>query len=244
MKTVLVVEDERMTQRYYLSGLRGLVDWRVIVAESAMEAFRILEERSVQVIVTDLDMPRVSGLELIQAASAWYPDIPILVVSGVQDPILLDRALEAGALRIHAKPIRLSWLMDEIRGLGDRPPDGRTEGVSLGSMLQMLQWERSHATLTVRSGEDLGRLYVRAGELIQGSHRGVRGLKGVFSILSFAHPRVEFIRSCRVDPAIEMPLTEVLLEHSSQLDHARAGLEPEASAPTTPRTSPDPWGPA
>lgn len=218
MKTVLVVEDERMTQRTYQAGLRGLADWRVVVVETGMAALNVLESTSVNVLITDLGLPVLSGNDLIQAVTAWYPGIPILVVSGSQDPALLDAALQLGALRIHPKPLRLSWLMDEIRGMGDRPPDGRAEGIPLASMLQMLQWERGDCTLTVRSGDRLGRLYVKGGDLIQASCQGVRGLEGAMEVLDLPHPRIEFIRTCRVERAIELPLTELLMEHSLRTD--------------------------
>lgn len=225
MKTVLVVEDERMTQRTYQAGLRGLLDWKVIVVEHGMAALRVLEEQPVNVLVTDLDMPHLPGHALIQNAQTWYPAIPILVVSGIQDPASLDAAIQSGAMRIHPKPIRLSWLMDEIRGLSDRPPDGRTEGIPLASMLQMLRWERSECTLTVQSGDRLGRLYVRDGDLVQASFQGQRGLEGALAILDFPHPKVEFVRTCRVDRAIPMPIEEVLMEHSLRKDHAGLGTE-------------------
>jgi CheY-like chemotaxis protein len=221
MKTVLVVEDEHMTQRTYQAGLRGLMDWKVIVVEHGMAALRVLEETRVNVLVTDLDMPHLSGHDLIQTTRTWYPDIPILVVSGVQDSASLDAALQSGAMRIHPKPIRLSWLMDEIRGLSDRPPDGRAEGIPLASMLQMIHWERSECTLTVQSDEQLGRLYVRNGDLVQASFRGQRGLEGALAILDLPHPKLEFVRTCRVDRAIQMPIEEILMEHSLRKDHAK-----------------------
>ena len=237
MKTVLVVEDERMTQRTYQAGLRGLVDWRVVVVETAMAALDLLERTAVHVLVTDLGLPVLSGNELIQAVTAWYPGIPILVVSGSQDPATLDAALQYGALRIHPKPIRLSWLMDEIRGMGDRPPDGRAEGIPIASMLQMLQWERGDCTLTVQSGEQLGRLYVKEGELVQASCQGTRGVEGAMDILDFTHPKVEFLRTCRVEREIDLPLTELLMEHSLRRDQARM----EAEAPPYLPPDQDPW---
>jgi CheY-like chemotaxis protein len=219
MKTVLVVEDERMTQRTYQAGLRGLLDWRVVVVEHGMAALQALEERAVNVLVTDLDLPHISGHALIQTVTSWYPGIPILVVSGVQDPQSLESAIQSGALRIHPKPIRLSWLMDEIRGLGDRPPHGRAEGIPMGSILQMLHWERSECTLTVLDDESIGRLYVKDGELIQASFRGQRGLEAAMAILDFSHPKVEFVRICRVERAIHLSIEELLMEHSLRKDN-------------------------
>ncbi len=246
MKTVLVVEDERMTQRYYLSGLRGLVDWKVAMAESVAEAMQILEQGPVNVLVTDLQMPRVSGGDLIRTATMWYPGIPIIVVSAAQDPSELDQALSLGAMRIHPKPIRLSWLMDEIRGLGDRPPHGRTEGVPLSSMLQILQWERGDCTLTVRGGDQLGRLYVKEGHPIQAGFRGLRGVEAALRVLDLPDPKVEFVRACRVEAGIFIPLTELLMEHSLRRDHASMEREPLNAPPGSDPFLPpgqDPWRP-
>ena len=242
MKTVLVVEDERTTQRYYQTGLRGLMDWKVLVAGNGLEALQMLDQEPVHVVVTDLHMPGLGGVDLIRQIAEWYPSIPILVITGTPESEMVQEALTLGALRIHPKPVRLSWLMDEIRGMGERPPDGKAEGLPLASLLQMLHWERSDTTLTVLAPEGLGRLYVKEGELVQAACGTQRGLPAAFEILSFSRPVVSFMRACRVLPEIIMELAEILMEHSIQGDQAAAE---RAAATKVPETHipviQDPW---
>ncbi len=91
--TALVVDDDpsyRILMRQYLE-LAGFV---VIVASDGRQALRVLEERPVSVLVTDLIMPEIEGLELIQRVKRGFPGLRIVAVSGD------GRGPEAGYLRL------------------------------------------------------------------------------------------------------------------------------------------------
>ena len=76
----------------------------VYLASDGEEAFKIHLRQGVQVVVTDLHMPGVDGLEFIDALQALYPEVRIIVVSG-KDQDALDNARLKGAFVAFSEPV-------------------------------------------------------------------------------------------------------------------------------------------
>jgi len=210
-KTVLVVEDERATQNLCRVGLRGLAGFRILVASNGAEALEVMRVETVHVLVTDLNMPVMDGFNLIAVVGECYPQIPVLVITSMPEAEHQNVPLCLGALRILAKPVRLSLLMEEIRSAAQREPDGMVKGISLHSLLQLMEWERKNATLTVRGRGEIGLVYVKGGQLIHAAFKGMEGLEAAYQILTWERPQIEFVDTCKVHRSIDMPLAEILL---------------------------------
>lgn len=232
-RTVLLVEDEAATLRFYQAGLRGLQGFRLLTAANGAEALTLVQAQRVDVVVTDLKMPVLDGYSLIAILGERYPSLPVIVLTSVAEEGSLDRAMKLGALRVLAKPVRISELMDEIRTLAARPPQGMVHGLPLPGLLQLLNWERKTATLTVTSGKDLGYLYVRDGDVIHAACEQEEGLQAAYRILGWDLIRVEFFGACRVQPTLDLPLPELLLNAAMQRDLAEAA-NGQAGSPEAP----------
>ncbi len=224
-KCVLVVEDDRATLNLYRMGLKGLQEFKVLLAENGMKALEILQAEPVDVLVTDLSMPVMDGFKLIAVVAERYPSIPVLVMTGLPEDEHQNTPLYLGALRILHKPPRLSQLMDEIRGAAQRRPDGMVRGIALGSLLQLMNWEQKNCTMTVRCQGELGYLYVKDGELIHAALKERNPLQSAYTILNWDRPEVEFVDTCRVERTLELPVTEILLNAAMIKD--LGGLTPE-----------------
>nr|WP_320132249.1 response regulator [uncultured Holophaga sp.] len=229
MKTALLVEDEPATLHFYRAGLRGLQGWRLLGAANGREALDILRVEPVDVLVTDLQMPVLDGYGLIASVHDLYPSIPIVVLTSLPEGVACERARSLGALKVLAKPVRLSLLMEELRSLGELESEGRVRGLTVGSLLQLMSWELKSCTLTVQSGSQLGVLYVRQGQLIHAVCADCEGLEAAYRILGWSQPEVAFVEACRVQPSIELPVAEVLMNAALLQDRARLAGE-------------DPWG--
>jgi CheY-like chemotaxis protein len=103
MASVLIVEDEE-TDRMILGNIAHGMGHEVHFASDGEEALKVYEGRSIDVVVTDLQMPNVDGLELIETLQVLFPDAKIIAVSG-KGPALLAAAKEKGALVALSKPV-------------------------------------------------------------------------------------------------------------------------------------------
>ena len=224
-RTLLVVEDDRATLSLYRQGLKGLQGFRILTASDGAQALEILRAEPVNVMVTDLNMPVMDGFNLIARVSRLYPHIPIIVMTGLGESQHLNSPLQLGAIRILSKPPRLTLLMDEIKAAALFEPSGLVRGIGLNSILQLLNWESKSCTLTVKSEAGMGLLYLKRGEVIHAAYRDQEGLPAAYEILTWDRPDIEFVDTCRVDPTIDVPLTEILMNAALITDTRQPGAE-------------------
>lgn len=210
-RTLLVVEDDRATLSLYRAGLKGLQGFRILLAQDGAQALEVFRTEPVDVLVTDLNMPVMDGFNLITRVSRHYPRVPIIVMTGLDEGQHQNTPLRLGAIRILRKPPRLSQLMEEIRAAALVEPSGLIRGLGLNSILQLLHWEKKSCTLTVKSEEGMGLLYVRRGEVVHAAYRDQEGLPAAYQILAWERPDIEFVETCRVEATLDLPLTELLL---------------------------------
>ncbi len=218
-KTLLVVEDDRATLSLYRAGLKGLQGFKIIMAENGGQALEMLRQEPVHVLVTDLNMPVMDGFNLIAKVSRLYPQVPIIVMTGLDESQHLNTPLQLGAIRILTKPPRLTLLMDAIRAAAQFEPAGMVRGIGLNSILQLLNWEKKSCTLTVKSEAGMGLLYLKLGEVVHAAYRADEGLPAAYEILCWDKPDIEFVETCRVEPSIDLPLTELLMNAAMISDH-------------------------
>ena len=104
-RTVLFVDDDEPILR---SLERGLLDesYNKLFTKSSKEALEILRKEKVHVIVTDMCMPEMSGLELIRAARKVYPNIIGMVLTGYElDTELQNAAEQREIFKLISKPL-------------------------------------------------------------------------------------------------------------------------------------------
>ena len=111
--SVLLVEDDD-DNRELMAEVLTVAGFTVHSVASGQEALRTLSERTVDVVVTDLGMPGMGGLEMARAAKAIAPLIPVVVVTGwaERDDITNARGREIDAVLI--KPVDPDALMQTV----------------------------------------------------------------------------------------------------------------------------------
>jgi two-component system, cell cycle sensor histidine kinase and response regulator CckA len=118
-KTVLVVDDEEMIRELEAQVLHAQ-GYKVLAAEGAAEALRLAgETTTIHLLITDLAMPDIDGLELTRRFRALHPETPVLMVSGSLP--LVRHGIEPDLERFHflAKPFQFSELIHKVRVLLD-----------------------------------------------------------------------------------------------------------------------------
>ncbi len=112
MARVLIVDDEP-TDLVFLRSVVEASGHEVYVARDGEQAYKTYLAQSIELVVTDLDMPNVDGLELMEALLALYPEARLIAVSG-KGQTLLDEAVRTGAIMALSKPIDPDELVQGI----------------------------------------------------------------------------------------------------------------------------------
>jgi DNA-binding NtrC family response regulator len=111
---ILLVDDEKEVRTMCRRALE-LDDFRVIEAADGLEALSVIQESngSLDLVITDVTMPRLGGLELAEVLSVFRPELPVLAMTG--DPGTVERRLPT--LR---KPFSLDHLTEAARLMRSR----------------------------------------------------------------------------------------------------------------------------
>jgi two-component system chemotaxis response regulator CheY len=115
-KTILTVDDSRTMREMLLLALSD-AGYSVVQAEDGVHGLEVLETETPDVIVTDINMPRMDGFGFIEGVRRHekHRAVPILVLTTESDSEKKDRARRAGATGWIVKPFNPVKLVDAIR---------------------------------------------------------------------------------------------------------------------------------
>ena len=193
LPTILLVDDETEVLGTISEGLKATENFaEIMVAPNGRAAIDILNSTPIDVLVTDLKMPEVNGLELLVYLNNHFPGIPAVVISSYSSPAVQSRTRSSGALRLLKKPIRLDELADVLRELSD--PEGQRgviRGLSLTNFLQLISAELKTCALSVISVDNQsGTYYFENGQLLDAVCGEVSGEEAAIEMLMW--PESEF----------------------------------------------------
>ena len=103
--TVLVVDDNRDHSRA-LAKIFERAGYRVGTAGDGQEALTILADRPFDLVITDLRMPRMNGLDLLRNIRAMSPHVPVLIVTAFGEWTSYVEAMDCGCVDYLSKPVR------------------------------------------------------------------------------------------------------------------------------------------
>lgn len=113
MRRVLLVDDDANTVKA-LRTLLELDGYEVDALVSSREALQHLAAQQYDVVVTDLEMPMVHGVQVVRAAKAAWPRTRVVVVSAYAHSPAADKAVAEGADRVLGKPLDYEALLGEL----------------------------------------------------------------------------------------------------------------------------------
>ncbi len=133
-ETILLVDDEQNT-REALSIALGREGYNIIPASNGGEGMKLLEKEPVDLIITDLMMPGVSGMDLLDFARKHRPEVMVIMMTGYASVETAITAMKNGAFDYITKPIKL----DEVKIIIHQAADKRNlllENISLKKELK------------------------------------------------------------------------------------------------------------
>ncbi len=194
MDKILIAEDDRIHLKRILTILEKHKDkFKVLPAQDGHEAIEILKKEEISLLITDIQMPRVDGLQLLAYVNEHHPNLPCFVMTAYGTPQMKAR-LPLDLLRFFKKPFDIEDLALAIIDVlsGDTEHEA-LPGISLISFLFMIEMEQASCTFEVSSpGGPIGTMYFEKGILYDAQYQDLKGEKAAFELISRKNATFKF----------------------------------------------------
>src|SRR4051812_9976578 len=97
MPRILLIDDSALILELMRQALGGEHDFEVFTAAGGEEALALLATLTPDVVVCDLEMPKVSGIEVVSRIKVAFPDLPVLILTEHSEVALVVEAMRQGA---------------------------------------------------------------------------------------------------------------------------------------------------
>ncbi len=127
----LVVDDMEGMRSILTNSLNRMGMLHVLAASNGADAWRLIQCQQVDMVISDWNMPVMTGLDLLRniRASPLYYKLPVLMLTAETEPQQVRMAIEAGVSEYMVKPFQVGALEAKIRRIADRP---RLRGAGAG----------------------------------------------------------------------------------------------------------------
>jgi excisionase family DNA binding protein len=111
--TILVVDDDEMVREVLTVALQS-GQRQILGAASGQEALEIARKTNLDLVLLDLLMPGINGVETFRQLHALHPDLPVVIITGYPDSDLMAQALEIGPFTMINKPADVNQLQKVV----------------------------------------------------------------------------------------------------------------------------------
>ncbi len=113
-KTNIMIIDDSYTNRVLLRAILDDLEMNVIEVHSGMKALKLLYDYTPDIILLDMCMPQMNGLDFLQELKKLNKKVPVIVVSVLDEQAYIDQAFQQGACEYLLKPIEVNKLLGTI----------------------------------------------------------------------------------------------------------------------------------
>ena len=206
-------------------------------ATASSRALSILDSEPFRLLICDLKMPRIDGLQILSIVRRRYPELRTVVLSALEDEEFRSRAYALGVDLFWLKTdmqVNAKMFMDCLESLLGTNSDGGFRGIQSKGLMDIIQMEclsRSSTVLRITRGPLVAKLWLLEGELIDAEAEGARGEVAFKRILAWKSGTFENLPA---EPGrerlITKPINALLLESAQAMDEiATEGQTVDAS---------------
>lgn len=113
-KRILIVDDEASI-RDLCARVLSRAGFAVATADNGTEGLKKLQEETYDLVISDIRMPDISGLDVLEHAKEHYPSISVVLITGFGTPQAMARAKASGADKILTKPFNPIELLTTVK---------------------------------------------------------------------------------------------------------------------------------
>lgn len=104
----ILIVDDNPNMSSLLSEMLEVFDYKSVLAADGAEALSKLEKNKFSMVITDMRMPNMSGLELLEKVKSDYPDVKVVLISGYDNGMLESQSKDLSADGFLGKPLMMS----------------------------------------------------------------------------------------------------------------------------------------
>ena len=242
---VLLLDDEPDLLDLYRQMLSQLPSQPEIhTAASGPRAMALLEAEPFRLLICDLKMPRMDGLQVLSIVRRKYPQLRTVVLTSLVDEQFRSRAYALGVDLFWNKPSsekEIQMFLECIESLLGREAESGFRGVQSKSLMDIIQLEcmsQSSSVLRITNGPLTGRIWIQDGEILDAETDDLQAEPAFQKLLSW---RTGHFETLPAEPnrarTIQKSYNALLLESAQALDELAGGVtaegipQPQAASP-------------
>lgn len=237
--TILLLDDDQDFLDLYREMLSQHLPSmpEVRIANSGARALSILESEPFTLLIADLSLPKMDGLQVLTIARRKFPHLRLVVLTGIRDEQFRTRAYALGVDQYWLKPEtdqEIGLFMESMDSLISRESQEGFRGVQSKSLVDIIQLEclsQSSCVLKITNGITEGRIFIQSGEVVDAESPGLTSEPAFQRILSWKTGSFE---SLPADPSrvrtIFTSYQGLLLNTAQAIDEAASVDMPAANA--------------
>ena len=227
MDKVLIVDDDELFLDIVKQGLQNYKSqFQVLTASDGDEAIEVLKREYISVLVTDLVMPKLDGLELLAHMTRSHPATPCIVMTGYGSPAIKKRADRGEILSYIEKPFDSNELAGAIiKGLDLSYEGDYLTGISVSSFLQIINMEKKTCFFEISSMDKRkGLFYFKEGIPYDALCDDLEGEDAAIEMISWDYVEFRFKSLPKEDvkQRINENLTSLIMEGAKIKDEIKA----------------------
>ncbi len=231
-KRVLVVDDEEdLTWSISKHLSKDKDKYMLITVNSANEALEVLAQFPVDLVISDIRMPEISGLDLLMEIKDNYPTTKVIIMTAYGSSEVQEEANRRGCFKYIEKPFEMKELRQLImNAVEDKKGfDGRISDFQLSDLIQMNCLGRLTNALHVKHEEEEGIIFFEDGNIVHAQLGDKDGEDAFYQIISWEGGQFSVDRNVRAPKeTIAKGWQTLLLEGLRRVDENRkGGLPPE-----------------
>jgi CheY-like chemotaxis protein len=229
VKRVLLVDDNEDLAWSLANHLnKDKNDYSLTVVNDAKAALKSLEQTPFHLVVSDIRMPQISGLDLLLEIREKYPKIKVIIMTAYGSSEIQEEANKRGCFKYLEKPVDANELRKFIlEGIEDKKGfEGTISDLHLSDLIQMNCLGRLSNALKIKKGNTVGMIFFDGGNIINAMVNDLEGEEAFYEILSWEGGRFSIERGISVEKnTINKGWQTLLLEGLRRADEQKKSDE-------------------
>ena len=193
-KVLIVDDEETLTWSMTKTLAKDQGKYALVTANTGSEALNVLKKDPIDVVVTDIKMPDINGLELLSMIRKQYPSTKVIIMTAYGSPEVHKEATRRGSYFYLEKPFEISELRTIIlKALEERRGGfvGQVVDLQLVDIIQMGCLGRFTMSLSVSKNNEEGLIYFKNGEIAHAEVGDLEGKEALFAMLEWDEGRFD-----------------------------------------------------